>query len=189
MSDKQRWPRAAAEAVAAELVAALRPHCHRIEVAGSLRRGKATVGDAEIIYIPKLEKRRDGSDMFAWVDVDLATEELGRMVKQQVLDYRPNVKGNFTWGIQNKLAIHVASQIPVDFFATTEENFFTTLVIRTGGKAQNLELTTSAQRLGRKLHAYGCGVEMPSGETVRCASERDVFEACGVEYKQPEDRL
>jgi len=45
MSDKPRWPPAIARKVAEQLVAALAPHCERIEIAGSLRRGKAVCRD------------------------------------------------------------------------------------------------------------------------------------------------
>lgn len=188
MSDKQKWPRALALDVGVQLVSELLPFCNRIEVAGSLRRGKAQVGDVEVLYIPKYEKRRDGLDMFAWVDVDLATEALVGMLASGVIGYRPNINGNFTWGPCNKLAIHMPSGIPIDFFSTDERCWFTALVIRTGGLATNLALTTGAQRLGRKLHAYGAGVEMPNGETVRAESERQVFLMCGVDYKEPKDR-
>ena len=53
---KTRFPRAAAIAVARELCEALKPHCERLIVAGSLRRMKQQVGDVEIVYIPKIRK-------------------------------------------------------------------------------------------------------------------------------------
>lgn len=62
------------------------------------------------------------------------------------------------------------------------------LVIRTGGKETNLALTTGAQALGRKLHAYGAGVTMEDGTLRVCRSEREVFELCGVPYAEPEGR-
>jgi len=34
-----------ARAVASEMIEALRPHCHRVEVAGSIRRGRDWVND------------------------------------------------------------------------------------------------------------------------------------------------
>ena len=40
------WP------IARDLVERLRPFCQRIEIAGSLRRGKAEIGDIEIMAIP-----------------------------------------------------------------------------------------------------------------------------------------
>jgi hypothetical protein len=49
---------------------------------------------------------------------------------------------------------------------TTRENWFVSLVIRTGSKDTNLLLTTGAQKLGRKLNAYGCGVTGPDGTII-----------------------
>lgn len=42
---------------AARVVELLKPHCDRIEIAGSIRRGKSEVGDIDIVCIPK--KRMD----------------------------------------------------------------------------------------------------------------------------------
>lgn len=188
MSDKQRWPRLAALKVAGELVAALTPCCYRIEVAGSLRRGKESVGDIELLFIPNYGLRGVPGDMFASEMASLADEKINQLCKQGVLKERLSKSGVRAWGKENKLAVHIPSGIPVDFFTTDEDRWFVALVVRTGGKDSNLTLTTSAQRLGRKLHAYGMGVEWPDGIINRCNREEDVFEFCGVPYRKPEDR-
>jgi len=56
---KQKIPLERAREIAIDLVNELRPYCERIEIAGSVRRGKAEVGDIEICAIPK-----DKVDMF-----------------------------------------------------------------------------------------------------------------------------
>lgn len=184
-----RFDIADAMPVADEMVRLLTPWCERIEIAGSIRRAKLTVGDIEILYIPKFEQRQAG--LFDVEPFNLTEELFTRLVyppvDQCVLAKRPNVKGGFTWGTQNKLAVHMASDIPIDFFATTAERWYESLVIRTGGKETNLRLTTGAQRLGRKLHAYG-NITMEDGRTVRAESERHVFELCGVFYQDPTER-
>jgi hypothetical protein len=53
---KPRYPAALALEVARELCAALKPHCEKLIVAGSLRRRKKDVGDLEILFLPKFEK-------------------------------------------------------------------------------------------------------------------------------------
>jgi len=47
---------AEAAADAEAFVAAVSPWCERIEVAGSVRRGKRDVGDVEYVVIPKFEE-------------------------------------------------------------------------------------------------------------------------------------
>src|SRR3972149_1812673 len=41
--------------IAGGLVMALRPVCERVEIAGSIRRGKAEVKDIEIVCVPTME--------------------------------------------------------------------------------------------------------------------------------------
>lgn len=189
MADPVRYPRKEALAVAEEIYNKLRPYCERCKVVGSLRRGRHTVKDIEFLFIPILVPQITG--LFGETeDLDSAGAALDRMVENGYLGKRPNSLGITAWGPKNKLAIHVASGIPIDFFATTERNWWVSLVVRTGGKDTNLELTKSAQKRGFTLHAYGEGVEnRKTGEIIACNSEREVFAACGLPYKEPAQRI
>lgn len=187
--ERKRYPRDIAKDVGVEIVSFLYGSAQRAQIAGSIRRLKPTVGDVEVLFVPKFERRQHPDDMFAAIDVNLADETIERMVRDGVLEKRLNIKGSETYGPKNKLMVHCASGIPVDLFSTSLENWWVSLVIRTGGKDTNLMLTTGAQKLGRKLHAYGRGVEiLETGVLMPCNSERDVFEACVVPYREPEDR-
>lgn len=54
MSDTtMRRPLAEAEEIASSIVALLGPHCQRIDIAGSIRRRLPTIGDIEIVCLPK----------------------------------------------------------------------------------------------------------------------------------------
>lgn len=186
MSGKTKFPHATALAVAEELQAMMAPACKRIAIAGSLRRLKPEVGDIELLFVPILSDRPDG--LFDRRIVDVASEVIDGLLADGVIAKRPNVNGHFTWGERNKLAVHVASGIPVDFFGTNEDNWFVSLVIRTGSKETNLALTTGANKQGASLMAYGCGVKWSDGTITRATSEEHVFELCGVDYKEPKER-
>lgn len=190
MSDKQKYPAADALYVAGLLCVILGPFCERLEIAGSLRRKKQLVSDVELVYQPKIQRQRDKADMFALADVNLADVCIEEMLAAGGIQKRPSRVGVFTWGPQNKLAVHVETGIPVDFFAVLKpENWWVSLVIRTGSLETNLKLTQGAQARGRTLHAYGAGVEIDSsGAMLEPKSERDVFDFCGVEYAEPKDR-
>ena len=54
MSENDKRPYEQAAEIAHELVDLLRPACLRIEIAGSLRRRCATIGDIEIVAVPRL---------------------------------------------------------------------------------------------------------------------------------------
>lgn len=188
MSDKPKFPREQALAVANNLVKLLAPFTQRIEIVGSLRRGKALVSDAEILFVPATQTSPDG--LFDTLTVDLADAYIDSLFKSGLVGKRLNSAGYVAaWGPKNKLAVHTTSGIPVDFFATTEENWWTSLVIRTGSLETNLKLTTGAQKLNRTLHAYGSGVTVNgTGMAIPAESERDVFKLCGVGFLDPKDR-
>ena len=165
-----------ARAIAEELKALLEPVCERIVIAGSIRRQKPMVNDIELLCIPFMI---DGID---WLD-----RELGALVFQHILGLRLNKRGIRAYGSKNKLMVHVPSGIGVDIFSTTEECWPVALFVRTGGKATNQRIATAALRKGYRFHAYGSGFTTPSGEIV-CYSEREVFEAVDLPYREPWER-
>ena len=182
---KPRYPLAEAKAIASELEALLAPCCERIIIAGSIRRGKATVGDIELLYIPRTAERQ--LDMFARHTVSLVDELLDSLVFSGVLCRRLSVKGTPAWGAKNKLAAHVNTGIPVDFFATTERDWHNALVCRTGPTECTMRIATEARSRGWQWHAYGAGFSRPA-EHRDVTSERAVFEFVGLPYREPQDR-
>ena len=186
MNERPKYPHAQALIVAEQLQARLAPACERIAIVGSLRRQKPQVGDIELLFISRISTRPDG--LFDRVETLVAHEIIEQMLMDGTLEKRPNVDGHFTWGEANKLAIHKASGIPVDFFTTTAPAWWVALVIRTGSKETNLKLTMGAQKQSARLMAYGVGVRWSNGEVTPAASEEHVFELCGVPYRKPEER-
>jgi DNA polymerase/3'-5' exonuclease PolX len=190
MSDKPQFERGEAIKIANSIVAQIIEKTERCVIAGSIRRRKPYVGDAEVLYVPKMFPGI-AADMFSAPPMlDAVTPWLEAMLAENVLSKRLNKLGNVSaWGPENKLAVHVASGLPVDFFATTIENFNVALVIRTGGKAMNLMLTTGANKLNRTLNAYGCGItDRKTGEVIKATSEEHLFDLCGCKYLPPEKR-
>ena len=191
MSDKKRWPAADAIKVADELLAALWFFCERIEVAGSLRRKRAMVGDVEVLYVPAIETRK--VDMFTNGDFNTAEEAIAELLASGIISKRPNIAPHYTWGALNKLAIHCASGIPVDMFATTANHFPMSLVIRTGPKDFNFRLIAGAEKRGFKVHAYdhgsGAFTEIATGRNVYPETEKAVLRMAGLDWIEPEHRL
>ena len=186
MSDNQRFPAAIARKVAEALVAELAPRCERIEIAGSLRRGKPDVGDIEILYVPRIGQVHVPGELFPKRG-SLADELLDRWLAKGIIAKRPNVNGTTAWGTLNKLALHVASGIPIDLFATTMERWFVSLVMRTGSAQSNTRLANAALRRGMQFHAYGV-IQDPNRKHIIPQSEREVFERLGVPYREPAER-
>ena len=84
---KQKFPRADALSVAKKLCDALKPVCARIIVCGSLRRRKPTVGDVEVLFVPRLETRQ--VDMFSCQSISLAEETVGYSWKPEFFKSAP----------------------------------------------------------------------------------------------------
>ena len=193
MSDKPKFPRADALRVAKELCDALEGTVEKLIIAGSLRRRKQFVGDVEVLFVPRLvEKKKEQAGLFGDFEQveyeSLAERKIEALLASGVIVKRPSKIGVFTWGKDNKLAVHAKSGIPVDFFATSLEKWFVSLVIRTGSAETNLKLTTGANKLGGTLHAYGTGVTHSDGTHTKATSEQHVFDLCGVPYAEPKDR-
>ena len=185
---KVKYPRDAALAVAKELCDIQRI-CERLICAGSLRRRKLAVGDVEILYIPKFATVQDG--FFDSKRVNVVDEALEEMLKTGIIAKRKNMNGSVMWGDKNKLAVHVASGIPVDFFAATEANWFNYLVCRTGGSENNVAICNAAITKGWKWNPYGRGFSRANaigGEIHQVSSEREVFEFVGLPYREPWER-
>jgi DNA polymerase/3'-5' exonuclease PolX len=201
-TDKPRFPRAAALAVAKEICLFLKPHCApfphgpdgvALIVAGSLRRRKESVGDVEILYIPRVEPVKEfrQSDLLAEQKPRLENKvdsELESLARTCVITARKNINGSVVWGPKNKLARHVASGIPIDFFSATPANWFNYLVCRTGGAQNNVRIASAAQSKGWQWHPYGSGFTDQEGNLVRVESEQDVFRLAGLPYLEPWQR-
>lgn len=181
-----------ADAVAAAKVFtdALKPVAEKLIVAGSLRRRKEEVGDVEILYIPKIEPRPDPDDLLGnLVPTNLVDEVLAQFLKSGVLEKRKNVNGSEMWGESNKLARHVASGIPIDFFACNRANWWTLLVCRTGSKENNERICNAAIERGLKWNPYRGFEDRYTSELIHTPqSEQDVFARVGLEYVEPWQR-
>lgn len=188
-TEKRKWERELALSVADGLSEFLRPHCEpdRICFAGSLRRGKALVGDVEILYVPKIGAVQKPGEMFE-SEGSLADRMIEELLLCRKIEKRWNKNGIFTWGAANKLATHRATGVPVDFFATTKEFWWMSLVIRTGPADLNIRLAQSARARGLALNAYAAFTELSTGNVVVPKSEREVFELAGVPWAEPEER-
>lgn len=187
---KTKFPRGQAVAVAREICDRLSPVTERLIVAGSLRRRKAHVGDVEILYIPRLIT--EPCDLFGGTRPrSLANVEIDQMLAEGVLEKRLSTTGACSWGLLNKLAVHVRSGIPVDLFATTEDAWYNYLVCRTGPAGLNTRIASEAKRLNMMWHPYGDGFSVGrfgQRPPIKIRSEREVFETVGLPYMEPWER-
>ena len=118
MAEKTRWPLADAQTVGELLLDLLQPVSDRIIVAGSVRRRRETVGDVELLAIPKYE--HSVRDLFGETHVhkDLLEKRVGELMVRGVRDHRRDALGRVTFGQRNKLLVYKPTGIGVDLFTT-----------------------------------------------------------------------
>jgi DNA polymerase (family 10) len=155
-----------AEGVAAELIEALGqvPGVEAVTPAGSLRRGRETVGDLDLL-----------------VTGPAANAALDRFVTY------PRVEEVLGRG-ENKASARVGREgFQVDVRALAPANFGAALQYFTGSKDHNVAIRTRAVKMGLKLSEYGL-VRAEGDIRVAGETEAGVYEALGLPWIPPELR-
>jgi DNA polymerase/3'-5' exonuclease PolX len=191
--EASRFPLSRAANLARKFIEVLTPHCYQIEIVGSIRRQKPFVKDIELLLVSRPGAIKDPNDFFDHSIPRLAAAiALEQLLKDGIIEKRPNVKGHISWGDENKLARHVKSGIPVDFFFTTRAKWFNSLVVRTGPKQSNQAIAQAAIDKGWHWHAYGDGFTRNGGKNAidrhPVESEADCFHFVQLPYLKPEKR-
>jgi DNA polymerase/3'-5' exonuclease PolX len=138
-----RMPLAEAEAVAARFVEQLSGTYDRLVIAGSIRRRLPTIGDVEIVAVPKVETVT-ALDMFGdpthTGQVDLLGAHLTMLLDRGIVSKRPRSDGKFVWG--QKMKYLTFEGVNVDLFTPEAARFGLILLIRTGPAAYSHQLVT-----------------------------------------------
>lgn len=170
-----------AQRAASELVAELEPHCHRIEIAGSIRRQEPTVKDIEIVCVPYT-----AVDLFGNPDPSLP-HEVRRHLEQMLIQPRRNKNGHrIGWG--QKFLAGELEDVPIDVFCVLPPaQWGAILAIRTGPAAYSKMLVTQALKRGMRCvdgRLMRPDVRVP----VETPTEQSFFEALQLDYVDPTRR-
>lgn len=143
------------------IIEELKPYVNKIDLAGSIRRRKETIGDIDILAVSdNVEKVMDVFTGMKRVEKILA-------------------KG------MTKSSVRLKSGVQVDLRVVERESFGSALQYFTGSKEHNVELRKIAIKNGYKLNEYGLfkGEERIAGE-----DEEGVYKALGMKWIPPELR-
>ncbi len=156
---------ATALAAAEEIVAALRDvtGCQRCTYAGSLRRGRETVGDIDI-----LATAEDSGPLMA------AFREL------------PQVVDVIASG-ETKTSVRTLTGLQVDLRVVPPASWGAALQYFTGGKEHNVRVRERAVRAGYRLSEYGL-FDAETDELLVADTEEAVYERLGLAWVPPELR-
>ena len=155
-----------AEDTAAHLIAYLEKLGKKVEqvtAAGSLRRGKETIGDLDLLLI--------STDAEAVAD--------------HVLSY-PEVAEKIARG-ENKVSVKLKNGMQVDVRILEKKSYGAALLYFTGSKPHNIVLRGRAKDKGWKLSEYALETAK-SGKWVAGRTEEEVYKKLGLAYIEPELR-
>lgn len=175
MSEGKKYPLAQVKAIADEIVERLSLRCERIEIAGSLRRGRSMIGDIEIVALPLYN-----------VTKNLFGEVTGRKSMVDLyLDSSPYGPLELNGPKMKKFRYH--DLLNVDLFLPESANHWgCILTVRTGSADFNMWLMSVVQRRtktyfqGGRLHRDGQWLDTPE--------EEDVFRELDLPFIPPDYR-
>ena len=135
----------------------------QIAFAGSLRRGRETIGDIDLLVAAKEPDAAAISDAF--VGLEPVTDVL--------------VKGS------TKTSVRVEDGLQVDLRIIRPDQYGAALMYFTGSKEHNIRMRERAIRHGMRLNEYGL---VKGDTTVAGETEEEVFKALGLAWIPPELR-
>jgi DNA polymerase (family 10) len=161
----QRVLLAEARPLARQLVGQLRESglpIARIEVAGSIRRGRSTIGDMDILCT--------SPDPAQVINFFVGLPLVGEVVSHG----------------GNKSTVRLRNGLQVDLMVLPPEHFGALLHHFTGAREHNIQMRDRALNRGLRLNEYG--FDRPDGTRILCPHEEDVFATLGLPWIPPELR-
>jgi DNA polymerase (family 10) len=135
----------------------------QLELAGSYRRGKETVGDLDILVVS--------------TDATTVMDHFGGFPRLSEVMVRGDTK----------MSIRLDSNLQVDLRVVPAESFGAALQYFTGSKEHNVVVRGHARKMGLKVNEYGV-YRVDDGEYVAGATEEDVYAALEMPWFAPELR-
>jgi len=145
------------------------PGIDKITPAGSLRRGRDTVGDLDILVTGKS-----------------CCSEAGR---QEAIDYvaqYPSIMDVIARG-DNKISFHLRGGMQVDVRLLPPESFGAAMQYFTGSKAHNVALRQRALKMGYTLNEYSLAT-LEGEKPVAGKTEEEIYAKLKLDYIPPEMR-
>src|SRR5579862_5929605 len=141
----------------------------RITLAGSLRRGRETVGDLDIL-----------------VTGAACCNEVDRQKAVEFVAQYPPLMSVIAQG-DNKISFQLRSGMQVDVRLLPPQSFGAAMQYFTGSKAHNVALRQRALKMGYTLNEYSLA-ELKTGKPVAGKTEEEIYAKLKLDYIPPELR-
>ena len=139
----------------------------KVTPAGSLRRGRETVGDLDLLATgPACEP--------------------GQPAAVEYVAAYPGIHDMIAKG-ENKVSFHVAQGLQVDVRLLPAARYGAALQYFTGSKGHNVTLRQRALKMGYTLSEWALA-RLDDGSTVAAATEEEIYAALGMDWMPPEMR-
>lgn len=158
-----------AKLIADKIIESLKPHCYRIEIAGSIRRQKPIVGDIEVVCIPKP------------YETGLFQNGIAEIVNKW-----QKVKGDLQYGKTKYTQRILPEGIKLDLFFAEEMNWGLIFAIRTGSADYSHKVLANGW-VKRGYKSEG-GYLTKNGKRYEVREEKELFNMLGIAYIQPNMR-
>lgn len=166
-----------AQVIGNSVIDALRVACDRIEIAGSIRRKRPLVHDADLVVIPagKWLKNKKGEiepspNNNRWFDIPRIIRDLnGEIVKSGP-----------------KIITAIVDDFQIDINCASGDNWGILHLLKTGPQEFNVQLCNRALRLGKQLKVYS-GI-WKGEKKFPAETEEDIFKALELEPIPPVER-
>ena len=144
------------------------PGIEKVTPAGSLRRGRETAGDLDLL-----------------VTGPACAPEHTAAAVEHVAAY-PGIHDIIAKG-ENKISFHLANGLQVDVRLLPSASYGAALQYFTGSKAHNVSLRQRALKMGYTLSEWALA-RLDDNSTVASATEQDIYTALGMDWIPPELR-
>lgn len=177
-----------AEKLAQKVIETMRPYCERVEVAGSIRRGKSEPKDIEIVAIPK---RGEPVDMFDEHPRNLLYDWAQQIERQDKIWWiKPGTHEVLRWPLRPERKYWrgwlVKAEIKLDLFLSTPETWGATYLIRTGSAEFNAQMFTRGHLFGYQF--INCELHDSVGNVIGTPKEETIFDLFQTPFVPPQER-
>ena len=160
-----------AKIMANEIISILKPFCTRIEVAGSIRRSVAEVGDIDIVLIQhpfRLE------------------QFLRTSARKHNIIIKNSLNPKLKYGPKYKQILYKGNKI--ELWIADKNNWGLILAIRTGSANFSAKLLSNWKKVTKGGESHLGMLHTASGKIIPVYEEDQMFQLCNMEWIDPSDR-
>jgi DNA polymerase (family X) len=173
----------------------LGPYCHKLEIAGSIRRARPEVNDVDLVALPKAGQVEA---------LKARCRQRCRVIRDGGQNFIVAMKPGAAFGLgqhdEFQLDIFIARPSETDLLSQRPGNFGSLLLCRTGSREHNILLCQNAKKADMKWHPYegllaggewdfeGQDAAYRGGTVIASETEEEIFEALGMKWVAPRFR-